>query len=369
MHEKIPLRHWHLNDPGVVPNMLQTGAGSPTGICAYEGDLLPAEFRGQLIHCDAGPSVVRAYAVESAGAGYTARIINILDGSANQWFRPSDVCVAPDGSLIVADWYDPGVGGHRMDDIAHGRLFRVTPQGGERRYNLPAFDFATVEGAIEALRSPNLAARSMAWRSLHGAGEVAEPKLLALFEDASNPRLQARALWLLGKIDGRGSHYVQLAVENGNDDLRTSGIRLARQLKLDLLPLARRLVNDSSAKVRRELAIALRHNEAEEAAQLWAELAARHDGEDRWYLEALGIGAEGQWDDYLDAWLAKVGDGWDTPAGRDIVWRSRATKSPSLLAQLIKKNASSPASLPRYFRAFDFLIGPEKDAALESILE
>ncbi|MCH9021784.1 MAG: hypothetical protein IID32_03365 [Planctomycetes bacterium] len=32
MHEEIPLRHWHLRDPGVVPNLLQTGAGSPSGI-------------------------------------------------------------------------------------------------------------------------------------------------------------------------------------------------------------------------------------------------------------------------------------------------------------------------------------------------
>ena len=25
MEKEIPLRHWHLNDPGVVPNLLQTG--------------------------------------------------------------------------------------------------------------------------------------------------------------------------------------------------------------------------------------------------------------------------------------------------------------------------------------------------------
>ena len=24
MEDSIPLRHWHLNDPGVVPNLLQT---------------------------------------------------------------------------------------------------------------------------------------------------------------------------------------------------------------------------------------------------------------------------------------------------------------------------------------------------------
>ena len=32
IEDSIPFRHWHLNDPGVVPNLLQTGAGSPTGM-------------------------------------------------------------------------------------------------------------------------------------------------------------------------------------------------------------------------------------------------------------------------------------------------------------------------------------------------
>src|SRR5690606_30025181 len=39
MEEEIPLRHWHLNDPGVVPNLLQTGSGSPTGMTINEGSL------------------------------------------------------------------------------------------------------------------------------------------------------------------------------------------------------------------------------------------------------------------------------------------------------------------------------------------
>ena len=108
----IPLRHWHLNDPGVMPNLLQTGAGSPTGITVYEGTLLPKVFQGQVIHCDAGPSVVRAYPVTKSGAGYDAEIVDILNGaSRDKWFRPSDVATAPDGSLLVADWYDPGVSG------------------------------------------------------------------------------------------------------------------------------------------------------------------------------------------------------------------------------------------------------------------
>ncbi|MDA0282097.1 MAG: NPCBM/NEW2 domain-containing protein, partial [Planctomycetota bacterium] len=113
IESEIPLRHWHLNDPGVMPNLLQTGAGAPTGICLYEGDLLPEVFRGQIIHCDAGPNVVRAYPVKNDGAGYSAWIQDLLVGTRDKWFRPSDVVVAPDGSLIISDWYDPGVGGRR----------------------------------------------------------------------------------------------------------------------------------------------------------------------------------------------------------------------------------------------------------------
>ena len=109
-----------------MPNLLQTGAGSPTGITVYEGDLLPM-FRGQLMHCDAGPNVCRAYLIADDGAGYRAEIRDILTGTQDKWFRPSDVKVAPDGSLVIADWYDPGVGGHGMGDLDRGRLFRIVP--------------------------------------------------------------------------------------------------------------------------------------------------------------------------------------------------------------------------------------------------
>ena len=95
----------------------------------------------------------------------------------------------------------------------------------------------------------------------------------------------------------------------------------------------------------------------------------QHDGKDRWYLEALGIAADKQWDAFLDAYLAKASEPWKTPAGRDILWRSRAKKTPELLVKIIKDPATKEDEQPRYFRAFDFLSGPEKEAALKSLLE
>ena len=43
----------------------------------YEGKLLPEVFRNQVIHCDAGPRVVRAYPVKPDGAGYSATITDM----------------------------------------------------------------------------------------------------------------------------------------------------------------------------------------------------------------------------------------------------------------------------------------------------
>ncbi len=362
MEEDIPTRHWHLNDPGVVPNLVQTGAGSPTGITINEGVALPELFRNQVIHCDAGPNIVRAYPAENDGAGYAAGIADVLHGARDNWFRPADVCVAPDGSLFVTDWYDPGVGGHNMQDLERGRLFRVAPPGAS--YKVPKFDFNSIEGCIAALENPNFAVRYLAWTELHQRGTAAEPALVKMFEGAENPRFRARALWLLGKIPGRGEHYVSKAIGDKNPDIRIVGVRLARQLKLDLAPIVAALVKDPSPQVRRDCAIALHRNDSPKTPELWAELAARHDGDDRWYLEALGIGAVDQWDACLDAWLKKVGEGWNTPAGRDILWRSRAAKTPGYLAKIISDPNTPREELPRFFRAFDFQSGAGKEVAI-----
>jgi len=361
MEEEIPLRHWHLNDPGVVPNLLQTGAGSPTGIAVYEGDLLPEQYRGALIHCDAGPNVVRAYRTKPQGAGYVAESFNILHGARDQWFRPSDVCVAPDGSLIVADWYDPGVGGHRMGDIERGRLFRVAPP--KSPYLAPVFDFKVPADAMRGLKNPNLAVRYLAFNALKNSDE-AIPELASAYESDPNPRFRARALWLLGILEGPESPHLHVALADADPDIRITALRLARRLKRDVIPVVRRLDDDESPQVRRECAIALRQSDSPEVPALWAKLAAQHDGRDRWYLEALGIAAAGRWDACLEAWLKIAGDDWKTPAGRDLIWRSRAERTCEYLAELLGDRSTPDAEVPRYLRAFDFQNSPSKQAVL-----
>lgn len=367
MEDSIPFRHWHLNDPGVMPNLLQTGSGSPTGMVLYEGDLLPETFRNQMIHCEPGHNVVRSYPVKKSGAGYTAEIVNIAKNEKDQWFRPSDVCVAPDGSLFVSDWYDPGVGGHQMGDNKRGRIYRIAPK--RTAYKVPAFDYTTPDGALKALQNSNLAIRRHAFLALQQMGDKAAPALEKVWTDKNaNPRMQARAFWVLVKMPG-GEKYIEQAIKSENPDLRMTGLRAARQSNTDLIKNITLLVNDKDPQVRRECALALRHSKAPEAAALWAQLAEQYDAKDRWYLEALGIGADRQWDAYFTAYQQKVNEPLKSAAGKDIVWRARSKTTLPLLMQLAMDNNVPWQDRQRYFRAFDFNTDPLKTTLLFQMLE
>lgn len=366
MEDSIPLQHWHLNDPGVVPNLLQTGSGSPTGMLVYEGNLLPDQFHGQMINAEPGHNVVRSYPVKKKGAGYEAKIVNIVESVDDSWFRPSDICIAPDGSLFIADWYDPGVGGHEVGDLNRGRIFRVAPD--VSTYHVPAFSINTTRGAIAALESPNLATRYLAWQKLHGQGAAVEKDLADIFYNSDNPRFRGRALWLLTKLPENGAEYVKQALKDKNEDIRIEAFKAARELKMDMIPIVKQVVNDPSAQIRREALIALRHNHSPEAPDLWAALAQKYDGKDRWYLETAGISADKQWDSYFAAWKKRVGDNWNTNSGRDIVWRSRASAALPMLAAIIRDNNTDIAKNLKFFRAFDFHTDTSKQQILLSLL-
>ncbi len=368
MEKEIPQRHWYQNDPGVVPNLIVTGAGSPTGIVFNEGSGLGAKFQNQMIHCDAGPRTTRAYPTKPDGAGYTGEMVDILT-STDSWYRVSDAGIAPDGSLVIADWYDPGVGGHNMGDNEPGKLMGRVYRVSAGKVATPAVDVSTAAGAVKALQSPNYATRYMAWTGLNGMGAKAISALEGLAKN-DDARLRARAFGVLSQIKGNEGKALRAGLNDKDENVRIAAVRLCytlskRGLELDSVfddeALVAKGLKDTPA-VRRQIAISLHGGSG--IAKIWAALAVQHDGKDRWYLEALGIGAAKNEDDCFDAWLAMVGDKWNTPGGRDIVWRMRSTKAAGYLAKLLQNKETADL---RYMRSFDFL--PKNDARTDALVE
>lgn len=361
MEDSVWRQHWHLNDPGVVPNLVQNYAGSPTGILVYEGKLLPAEYQNQVIHADAGPNVIRMYPVQASGAGFTGEAKPILDGNKrDNWFRPSDVTVAPDGSIFISDWYDPGVGGHAVGDLEKGRIYRLAPK--KSKYKVVTPDYSSLESLIELLQNPNRAIHFKAFMALKEKGAEAKYALEKLYA-SEDSRMKARAFWLLSKLPN-GEEYIRQAAADDDENIRVAAVRASRMSKLNdpsFLPV---LAADPSDQVRREVAVAIRY---EDAPDVWLKLAEGYRSGDRWYLEALGIAAEYRWNSYLPAYLAKLGQGWSNSAeAKDLIWRSRSAGTPALLEELILAE-NSPAD-HRYYRALDFQSADLKNQTLKNLL-
>lgn len=64
-----------------------------------------------------------------------------------------------------------------------------------------------------------------------------------------------------------------------------------------------------------------------------------------------------------------MNNNWNTPAGKELVWRARAEAALPLLAKIIRDPAANPQQQLKFFRAFDFHEDNNKQKILLSLLE
>ena len=310
-------RHWGEEVPGNVPKIVGTGNGSPCSIMVYEGELLPAEYRNAVLEVDAGSRQVNFFPITRKGAAFRTTY-KVFLGSDDPWFRPVDACAGPDGSVFVADWYDAGVGGHAFSDQTTGRIYRVAPQG--NKTTKPKADFATADGLIAALKSPNIATMDAARRCLIAQGNPAQVSEVAVHD--KDPIYRARAIWTWGAIEGDAIAMAALTemVNQGDPRIREMAVRmLGRDCRenghveyqkseakkppaaLKHLEILLAVADDPDAGVRRELILAFRNLPTDKVGDALRKLAASWDGQDRWYLEALGLALENRESSFLSS--------------------------------------------------------------------
>jgi putative heme-binding domain-containing protein len=272
--------------------------------------------------------VVFGYLPKPNGAGFTLERFDFLTsnkekefagsdflgGKANDSlktkFRPSDVCVGPDGAIYVADWFDARVGGHgTMDDGYTGTIYRIAPKG--FKSVVPKLDLNTTEGQIAALKSPAVNVRNSGFTRLKAQGAKAVPAVAALLND-DNVYLQARAVWLLAQMGDEGVAKVMPLLQSKNATLRLVAYRALRRANNDVLMMAIKMAADSDAAVRREVALTVRDMPASLCGPVLVQLAHAFDGKDRAYLEALGIGSKGKESELFTVLTTGHAKGWKT---------------------------------------------------------
>ncbi|HUY33637.1 MAG TPA: PVC-type heme-binding CxxCH protein [Pirellulales bacterium] len=285
--------HWHFRGhvPGFVPATLVTGFGSPCGICYYEGDAFGSDYKNAPLHTDPGPREVRIYRHEPLGYGMKGASRVFVTSKDDNYFRPDDICAAPDGSLYLSDWYDGGVGGHAYNNPDQGRIFVLQPSDESKltRAGKPG-PFDNVADAVEGLKNPNLATQFLARERLLTEGQASLPALAKLLT-SQEPNYRARALWLLDRIGGAARREVLEALDDKNQAFRALAVRILGRHGAEYAGAILPRADDPSPQVRRELLLALPKLGDPRPLEVLLKLASTYEGTDRYQLEAIHIAA------------------------------------------------------------------------------
>ncbi|HZN35371.1 MAG TPA: PVC-type heme-binding CxxCH protein [Pirellulaceae bacterium] len=298
------------------------------GVYIYRGDLLPAEFKGNAFTCDPTGNLIHREIMQPAGPTFTSKAAyegKEFLASPDEWFRPVNMELGPDGALYVVDMYRcviehpdfvPDELKRRPDQRLgddRGRIWRIVPAslplplGEGRGEGLPSrrrpnLSKASNEDLIALLSHPNAWQRETAQRLLlERERQALAPRLRELAKDSPEPQARARALWLLAGIDSLEKDLLLSALLDSQALLKRQAVLIAEQ-KMDDEAIA--------------AAVRSRRNDADAAVRFQARLSggsaaflrrAVADADDPWLRASLRMGLKplSVWG-ALYPWLAKL---------------------------------------------------------------
>jgi putative heme-binding domain-containing protein len=282
-------------------------AAAYAGLCIYDADVFPAEYRGRLLMGNLHGSAINQDTLTRNGATYVQH--NLKDehndgGDRNYngsldflqandaWFMPVSTKIGPDGCVYIMDWYDryhcyqdanrdsPGL------DRLKGRIYRISY--GDAPLAKP-FDLgkASQEELLKLLSHPNVWWRRTAQRILNEKfTEDLVPKLerMALDVRPEDNNAHMHALWLLVSQSVLTSEFHQKLFAHADPAIRNWAVRAvgqSGQAKSEVYAKLQAMANDPSPDVRVQVPIAAgRLTDADPLPVLFAMLANVENAKD-----------------------------------------------------------------------------------------
>lgn len=188
------------------------GLGSSAGGVCYIETQFPPEYRGNLFFCEWGKSVVR-YPLQAKGSGFApVKEIEFATGDPKDPypFKPTDIVVQQDGTLMVSDYAD----GQRPKR-GRGRIYHIAFQSKN----------ASKENKLEE----SYVARCMAQQSLERQGKQA---IFALEKAPIGPRFRAHVVWAWADLEGAKAIERLIGVARSDPDasVRRQAVRALADL-------------------------------------------------------------------------------------------------------------------------------------------
>ncbi len=211
-------------------------------------------------------------------AGFKVEEKGLFLQGKNPNFRPVDLQFAPDGTLYLADWYNPIIGHMQFSirdkdrDKTHGRIWRIS---NDAKDLLPVLNFADmpVSDLVPHLNAPELRDRYRCRRELWTRNK---PEVLAeintlLDKNLGNERLWLESLWMHQAFNEKNIPLLSQILNGKNPRTRAAGFKALRYHLDDIdLPLERlqKGIEDEAPEVRMQALVTLSFLESEAAAKL-----------------------------------------------------------------------------------------------------
>ena len=286
---------------GVTPGMIEGGgraAGyftSATGVTVDEGGLGEQD---RVLVADVGSNLIHRKRLIADGVTYRGERMDPngeLIASSDNWFRPVQMGIGPDGAIYVADMYReviehpqslPPQIKDQLDLTSgrdRGRIYRISPVG--YKYRSPrSLTNVTADELVQELEHPNMWRRLTAARLLYESQDKSiVPRLRTRFAESTNPVGKLSMLYTLAGLNSLEDDQLLRAMADPHPQVRRHGIRLAES-RLDAAPevfsKACSLAVDPEEVVRFQLALSLGACQKARIAEVLARLVQHTDNSD-----------------------------------------------------------------------------------------
>jgi putative heme-binding domain-containing protein len=258
---------------GFGPEMVSHDHGSTgiAGISFYAADQFPALYRGTVFIGNVVTNRINHDKIEWHGS--SPRGIEQPDfvWSEDNWFRPVDIELGPDGALYVADFYNRIIGhyevplAHPGRDRERGRIWRIVYRGTREAPAPPPSSLDRTKSSVAQLctdlGNSNLTVRLSAANQLAiRGGPAAEAELLRIVTSTAAAVARVHALRVLQRRGALDDETLLTCANETNRELRVHCLKILLEhqtLSPRLRGLALERVHDSDPHVRRAAAEAL----------------------------------------------------------------------------------------------------------------